>query len=245
MKILISIYHEDIESGSAVPIYSRLLATGLSLKEIEDRLHLHEGFRYSFTFGHTLSFLDIYYYFDVNHDVISTIENFPVSNVCSVQAKTPAFLLAKEYDPGIADHIDGPNEKRNFLYSLNRHECGASGYSAVVYWMAEHPFEMIFIAGIIYDIAKFFVLKIFNRLFGREIQAKKPQFIALNIKSFYKNFETVTKVKASDCQIVKMKRMKNGQFNIVVRTIDNIQYIAVAAVSGKLEKVELKEKVKT
>lgn len=235
MKLLISIYYEERDSGIAKLAFSRWLMTDPDIAEIENRLQLQDGFRSEFTYGQTLSFLDLYLFTDCE-EMIARVQAIPSEETPrNLEKKAPTFLRVEAFDPGNADEAAPLIPSRMFLYTLDRYECGASGYAAVVCWMAAHPIHMIFFAGMVYDFAKYLLCAAWGKITGKRRRSTTSKSVILQTKSFYRNFEKLTRIPPEDCQIIKMKQKKPGKLNITVRTAENERYQIVARPSGKIE----------
>lgn len=238
---MLSIYTEKYDSGIASLVFSKWIFTDLKMDEIENLLQLQDGFHSEFTYGQTLSFFDIYFFVNCE-ETITKIQAIPEGTPHYLDKRVPTFLRVEEFNPGIADEAVPLFPSKVFLYSLSRYERGASGYSAIVYWMSTHPLEMVFIGGFLYDCAKIFICKVWSKISGRGIWTSTSKPVVLRLKRFYKNFEALTQINSKDCQIIKIKQMKSGKLNIIVRTVKNEQYQIVTHASGKIEKVAILKK---
>lgn len=238
MKILISIYNEDLFTGDHSLVFSKWVSTDWNIAQLQDYLELCEGFRSELTVGYNLSFWDIFCFYEDVQELIAKIEKIPVVMQENMNVVLPMFLRINEYDSSNEKHIEYSENQNLFLYSIDRFECGASGYGIIVYWMSTHPFEMMFIGGMVYDVFKSLlgkVLECFHIQFSKN--TKRPVF--LMVKRFYKNFEKITHIKTNECQIVKLKQMKTGVFSLVVRTSTNQQYKVHSLANGKIKSLEI------
>jgi len=238
MKILMSIYNEEVFSDDHFLVFSEWVSTDWSIAQIQDYLELYEGFRSELTVGQNLSFWDIFCFYEDIQELIAKIKKIPIAVQENMDSVSPMFLRANEYDSNSEKCIEDSEDHNLFLYSIGRFECGASGYESIVYWMSAHPVEMMFIGGLVYDACKSFlgkVLEHFNIQFSQD--TRRPVF--LMIRQFYKNFEKITHIKAKECQIVKLKRMKTGVFSLIVRTSTNKQYKVQSLATGKIKSLEI------
>ena len=238
MKILLSLYEEDHDTGNHSLVFSKWISTDWNITQIDDYLELHEGFHSELTIGQNLSFWDIFCFFSNIQELVARIEKIPATMQEDTNPITPTFLRVSEYNPGNTDNAEYPDLHSVFLYSVSRYECGASGYEAVVYWMSTHPLEMMFIGGIVYDGCKSLLRKALRAVNVR-FPGTSQRPMALRVKRLYKNFERITHIKTSECQIVKLKRMKTGVFSLIIRTSTNEKYKVQCLANGKIKLVEI------
>lgn len=237
MKVLFSICNEDHETGIVTFIDSLLVQTDWSFEQIDNHIALYDGFRSEVTIGDRISFFDFYCFFDDSSSLVEKIKTIPSSNLEEPQLRTPSVFRVSEYDPGDTVGQEYPNTKRCYLYNLERYECGASGYEAIVHWAATHPVEMIFVAGVIYDSVKWLISKILVCLkLKRNSTAICP--VILNTKKLYQNFSKATKVSVHDCQITKFYRLRAGIFHAQIRTITGRKFKLKCSAGGEIESLE-------
>lgn len=234
MKVLITLYKEDFDTSIFESVYSKWVSTDWSIDHIENHFDLHDRFHSQLTVGTNLSFLDIYCYeFGDIQKLLPKIENIAEKEHEEKSPKIYSIFRISERNPGNADGPELPDNKNFFFYTIHRDECGASGFSSAVCWMASHPFEMVFIGGFIYDFCKY-VLGLMLKRFGVSSGCTEARPIVFKAKVFYKNFCRLTNLKQTEVQIVDLKRKKTGIFRVIVRTIDDKKYKVDAYASGEI-----------
>ena len=129
---------------------------------------------------------------------------------------------------------------RCFVYKLSRYECGASSFDAIVVWASSHPWLMVFIGGLIWDITKCFVSNLWKTLKkmigkkGENNEPKRKQIVYFEVAKFYRNFSKIANVDKSACQIVYLKRIRGGSFEVHVRTEVDEFYVVKCNYTGKI-----------
>ena len=241
MKILFSVYTEDHDTEERVLEYKTTIETDIGIEEIDSRLQLYDGFHSVLAVGNNLTFWDIYCFFDISSEIIERINALPRSYRHPFPVKEPKILFIEEFDPGNADAPCYPEMSRCFVYKLSRYECGASGFDAIVVWASSHPWLMVFIGGFIWDITKGFVLnlwKTLKKMPGKKERENKEQkhkqIVYFEVSKFYRNFSKMANVDKSDCQIVYLKRIRGGRFEVHVRTATDEYYVVKCSCHGKI-----------
>ena len=237
MRALFSIYSEDRELETVEFIRTIQVQTDWSVKQIEAHIALYEGFHSETIIGDNLSFFDYFCFYADHEDLVKRIETIPTNSHVEERRVTPCVLRAKEFDPGRVDEPLYPESEDYYLYDLSRYECGACSYEAFVYWAAAHPFAMIFVAGVVYDFFKWFILRSLKYLkIIRYDRSVRP--MVLNTKKLYQNFSKAVNVKVKDCQIVKINRVKVGSFHVKMRTSTERRFKLRCTSSGAIETLE-------
>lgn len=241
MKILFSVYTEDHDTEERVLKYKTTIETDIEIEEIDSRLQLYDGFHSVLEVGNNLTFWDIYCFFDISSDIIERINDIPRTNSPHFPAEEPKVLCVEEFDPGNADAPCYPELSKCFVYKLSRYECGASGFDAIVVWASSHPWLMVFIGGFIWDITKCFVLslrKTLRKMLGKKEreynEQKRKQIVYFKVAKFYRNFSKMVNVAKFDCQIVYLKRIRGGSFEVHVRTVADEYYVVKCSCHGKI-----------
>ena len=100
---------------------------------------------------------------------------------------------------------------------------------------------MVFIGGFIWDITKGFVLNLWKTLMkmpGKKErennEQKHKQIVYFEVSKFYRNFSKMANVDKSDCQIVYLKRIRGGSFEVHVRTTTDEYYVVKCSCHGKI-----------
>lgn len=241
MRILFSVYTEARETEERAFIYKKSILTDMKLEEIDNRLQLYDGFRSVLVAGRKLTFWDIYCFFDISQELIERINRIPLSQMCEEPKRDPNVFYIEEFDPGNADVPCYPEWSRCCIYRLERYECGASGYEAIVVWASNHPWLMVFIGGLIWDVAKkacLYAGKILQKVFRAEKSESTPKkrrkTVYFAAARFYRNFSQMANLDKRDCQIVYLKRIRGGNFEVHVRTAEDGYYAVKCSCHGKI-----------
>jgi len=248
MKILFTVYDEDHETEERVLRFSKIISTDMEIEEIDDKLQLYDGFHSMLVAGESLTFWDIYCFFDITQDVIEKINNIPKSQKENSKGKEPKVLCIEEFDPGNADAPIYPDRKMCFIYRITRYECGASGFDAIVIWASNHPWLMVFIGGLVWDMTKLFlqcVGKLLRNVCGYKIRQStikvRKKVVCFEVAKFYRNFSRLTNLAKRDCQIVCLKRIKGGNFEVHVRTINDSYFVVKSKFNGKISSLNIEQ----
>lgn len=237
MKILFSIYSEDRETESVELKKTIQLQTDWSAKQIDEHIALYEGFHSEIVIGDNLSFFDYFCFYADYEDLIGRIEAIPTINHVEERMVAPRVFRVKAFDPGRPIEPNYPENDNYYLLDLNRYECGASSYSAFVYWASSHPIEMAFIFNVVYDFSKWFILRVLKYLkIIRYDRSIRP--MVLNTKKLYRNFSKAVNVTAKDCQITKINRVKVGSYHVKMRTSTGRRFKLRCSSSGEIESLE-------
>lgn len=249
MKILFSVYKEDHETEEREFLFSKTVVTDIGIEGIDSRLELYEGFHSVLEVGRNLVFWDIYSFFVDEQELVRKINDIPIVEVEEKQAKEPKFLMLEEFDPGNADDASYPDVSRCFMYRIERYECGASSFGALIAWLGGNPFFMDLLGSFTWDMIKFFALSIgswFRVLFGCKAKGKaersNKRLCYLNFKRFYRDFSKASNVAKKDCQIVNVKPVKSGKYKVRIRTIFNEIYDVKCNWNGKIISLDIDDK---
>ena len=241
MKILFSVFNEDRDTEERVLKYKTTIETEEKIEEIDSRLQLYDGFHSTLQVGNNLAFWDIYCFFDISTEIIERINDIPRTNIPHFPVKEPKVLCVEEIDPGNADAPCYPEQCKCFIYKLSRYECGASGFDAIVIWASNHPWLMVFIGGLIWDITKSFLTKLGKflwKMLGKKervnSEQKRKQIVYFEVSKFYDNFSKMANVDKADCQIVYLKRIQGGSFEVHIRTVTDEYYVVKCSCQGKI-----------
>ncbi len=248
MQILFKVYDEERETGKSVLRFSKTISTDVKIEEIDDDFQLYDGFHYVLAVGENLTFWDIYCFFDNTQDVIEKINNIPISKMEKIRGKEPKVLCIEEFDPGNADGPMYPDWRSCFFYRIARYECGASGFDEMVIWASNHPWLMVFIGGFVWDMTKSFLQhagKLLRNICGykRSENAMKEhkKVVYFAVSKFYRNFSKMTNLSKNDCQIVYMKRIRGGSFEVNVRTAYDSYFVVKCNFNGKISSLDMKQ----
>ena len=238
-KVLFTVSSENINTFEQRVLYSCLKNTTLSLEEIENELDFSDRYKITVIDGNIISFVDLTCFWDISKEAIWKIGTIPTTE------EEPEFNIQNSLLFRISSQSNDDSlvrRKNELVYKKSRFECGASGYSEFIIWASNHPFEMIFIAGIVYDCAKW-LLKRLIRLITKHpkssIATQMPQYICFSPKRFHKYFSKMIGLKQNEFQITEIGKEKNGVHNIKVRTATNTKYNVKANRRGRVLEYKL------
>lgn len=243
MRILISLYKENRETGSITYVFSRNIVTSSKIEEIDARMQLYDGYRSVLELGQNLCFWDIYSLIENEEEIKRAIINLP-SELEEIQNQTsgkiPRVFMIERLNPGNTKAFAYPDESSCFAYQMKRYECGASGFETIVLWAADHPLHMVFIGGFIWDVTKSAFIKLMRKIkllkTSDKPQGKMPkkEVIYFCAEKFYSNFEKLTNIPRFNCQIVFLEEKENC-FEVHVRTIRNDRFAVECHANGKIK----------
>lgn len=240
MRILFTLYSEDYETANKNLFFTKLINTNLDLKEIDGTLQLYDGFHSTLEGGENILFWDIYSYSADLETLRSKIIAIPTSDEQTFSANYPKVLIIEDFRLGPVSTPNYPVSNTYYLIHITRYEYGADSYKAIVMWASSHPWLMVFIGGLLWDMTKWLGAKVRKRIKslcglnnGKGThQEKRIAFFAT--KQFYHYFEQMTSIKKTDCQIVFLNRKTNNDYTVHVRTIHNDKYILRCKCTGKI-----------
>lgn len=237
MKILFSVYKEDKDSEEVTFVYRECIITDVTIQDIDKKLNLYDGFHYDLIVGQTICFWDIYCFFDDYNDIIDKIISITRVEEKENSYKESKVLLMEPYDPGDVGDAKLPDFEKTFLFKLNRYECGANSYEAVILWFCEHPLAF----AMMYDSFKFAIRHIFRALKINTWDWMNKSYVYLNIDSFYKNFSKAVQKKREHCQIIYIHTNDRDDIDVTVRTIDGEKYYVKSNARGKINGLKIDE----
>ena len=249
MRIVFSVYHNDVEDNTKEVIYNKLVETHISNREIENRLELQDLYAFVVEGGDGLFFWDITCFFEETKDLINRINAIPCTQTKQFPPNVSKVFIIENIEPWDAKFLDNVSDMQPHMLHYDRYERGCNSYYFLAMWASEHPFLMIFISGIVWDLIKIIFkkpAKIIKSWFGlintNNIEAKEKRMVCLNAKKFYSNFETMTKIPQDDVRIVSIKRRKNNLYEVQVRTLQHKTFRVNSSAMGKIISLyELKE----
>ena len=211
MKVLFSLYYENYSAQERTIYFSKWVETDWAYTKIEQYLNIKDGFHSQCIIGNNLSFWDIYSFYDDIESIAKRIDHIPANGNNIQNHRLPTFIRIQEYNQIALDKIKHRNTQSIFICSIKQFECGANGYEAIVAWMASHPFEMIFIAGVVYDSVKWLIRKLFNKksVYKEGVIFSKP--LVFQVKKFYKRFGELINTAPSDCQTLDLRKSSTTQ----------------------------------
>ncbi len=235
MKIVFSVFNEDTETSRATLINTKCIQTDWSIDEIDRHFDITEGFHYEVQWGQTIAFWEIYSYCKGAQFFVDKIDSIPKSSKRQSRVKYPILAWVEESDGYLLGELRNTKKQKLYFCEFSREELGASGYSAITLWMASHPFEMIFIAGLIWDMTKWILKQLFSLLFRKSKGITLQRRELFRVKRFFRNFRTFTKVPASNAQIISMRKLHTGLFELIIRTGENEEYKVKSDTKGNLQ----------
>ena len=235
MKIDFSVFNEDTETSRATLINTKCIQTDWSIDEIDRHFDITEGFHYEVQWGQTIAFWEIYSYCKGAQYFINKIDSIPKSSKIQSRVKYPILTWVEESDGYLLGELRNTKKQKLYFCEFSREELGLSGYSAITLWMASHPLEMVFIAGQIWDMTKWIFKKLFSLLFRKSKSITLQRRELFYVKRFFRNFTTFTKVSASDAQIISMRKLQTGLFELIIRTGENEEYKVKCDSKGSIQ----------
>ena len=162
MKILFSVYKADRETDESELLFSKTVVTDIGIEEIDSRLEVYDGFRSVLEVGRNLAFWDLYSYFIDEQELIRKINDIPMAEEENTQAKEPKFSILEELNPDNSDDASYPDISKCYFYRIERYECGASSFGALIALLRENPFFMDLLGSFTWDMIKFCALNFAN-----------------------------------------------------------------------------------
>ena len=221
-RIVINVYDEDRDTGSQKLIYTDVVITSLSASEVVDYFKVSEGFSAQVIEGQVLSFVDFSCITLSTEDIINKAKELPLMD------ENPVIVLPSWCTIHIKSETNEELLTRSaaeLVYTYSRFECGASGFEAMVLWASNHPWLMVFIGGVIWDISKSIIVsafKIIRKMFGikanKEYARRRKKLVPFDSRKFYDNFSKMINIDKSDCQIVNLNRIRTNYLEVNVRT---------------------------
>lgn len=236
---MFSLYEEDVITGCRTLKGSTLLITELTAAEVVDYLEVYEGFSAAVVEGIALSFVDFSYFHDFSESVWSKLEGLPRTS------EAPKIRLPDKCRIWVERESNDElliRDKNELVYTYNRFECGASGFcELVIQWVVDHPIEMIFIGGWIWDRTKDIGSFLWNKFFKRAVPEEADAAITFSPKKFHKKLSKLLNLDPFYFQITGITPLEQGKHTIDVRTIKNEEYAVAAKANGDIISIEKRE----
>lgn len=237
-RIVFNLYEEDIETGIKTLKYSTLLTTRLTATAVIDQLKVDDGFSAHVVEGVVLSFVDFSCIHVSPEYVVSGLKTIPSVNE-EPQINLPGKCMIR-FKSEINDEVL-LRDKNELVHIYDRFECGASGLKeTVLQWVVEHPIEMIFVGGWIWDRTKDIWGFLRSKLFKSVSVNDKDDPIIFSPKKFHKKLARLMNIDSFYFQIIGISPVVRGKHVINVRTIKNKEYIVVAKANGDIISIKKK-----
>lgn len=220
MRVLISVFKEDVMTGVQSFVYSEFLCTPWKVSQLESHLNLTEGYQLQITTGLHLSFFDLTLFADNFEQVLEKLIQIPKMEDEPQKAVYHRLFEVNEYSPGDVDAPVYDGSSNVVFQIIARYECGASGFSVVICKAAPHLWAVIR-DGIIWDVLKSALCWLIGLLFNRRNDSAKEnhnQYFYFNERAFYKNFSRTINLGKRHIQIIQLERVPLRRLRIVVRT---------------------------
>lgn len=237
MRILFSVFKEDIIDGKIEKKFEEMVETKASISEIDPLFDINDGFQSIMFVGKTLSFWDIYCFHNQEQTIIKRIKSI-TREKCSKKPreKEPLLLLLNSYGPGDSKELSYPDPERCYFYQLSRFECGASGFGEIISYIKEDPVLASFIGGVLIEFIRI-VVNLFRK--NNKINSKKkPAIIFLDVGNLKNCFSKITEIKKKDIQIVALQKFKKGKYVVNIRTASNSKYEVVTNRKGVIQSLQ-------
>ena len=214
------------------------MITELKAAAVVDHLKVNDGFSAHVVEGIVLSFVD-FSCIHVSPDyVVSRLESILTISE-EPQINLPGKCIIR-FDSEINDEVL-LRSKNELVYTYDRFECGASGFGeTVLRWVTEHPLEMIFAGGWIWDRTKDIWAFLRGKLSKTVSVDDEVIPIIFSPKKFHKKLARLMNIDSFYFQIIGISPATQGKHIINVRTIKDDEYIVAAKANGDIISIEKK-----
>lgn len=236
---VITIYEENRITSEKKMIFTCTKNTTWTMEQVSALFDYNDGFHITQIDGAVLSFIDFTYFFGVDATIFEKIESIPTTKD-SPKINLPALTLIRFEEEHNDDLLS--RHLKELVYVTHRTECGASGYSEFIIWVAEHPLVQAIIEGLICDLLKFLFTKLYNIIRKQKTnmeQQESANYIRFSLKKFHKKFSDLIGVSETNMQIYQIDKANKGIHNIKVRTIDNQKYNVKVDMKGRIVSYKL------
>ncbi|MBR2405607.1 MAG: hypothetical protein IKB04_00960 [Clostridia bacterium] len=242
MKILFSVYSEDLDTEMRQLLFSDIIETEMTVPEIDNLLEIYDLFWSNLEVGQNLAFWDIFCFGEFEQELIDKIRMIPLAKTEVVTTAEPTILRIQEYDPGNTDSAFYPDIRKCYFYKISRYERGASSFGAIIALIQNDPILAGVVGSAIFETGKYLLSKLWKILFKKsdpQIFRSRRRTLYLRAKRFYVNFQKMTNINRDQCQIVGLERTRGGKLKVRVRTLHDGAYEIIATAKGKIEKLTL------
>lgn len=236
MRVLISVYKEDVMTGVQSFLCSEFLCTPWKASQIENHLNLSDGYQLQITTGMHLSFFDLTLFADNSGQVLEKIKQVPRMEDETQKDVYHSFFEIQEYSPSDVDAPAYDGSSNVIFQIIARYECGASGFSMVICKAAPHLWAVIR-DGILWDVLKSVMLWLIGLLYKKGNDPAKEsqnQYFYFNERSFYKNFSRVINLGKRHIQIIQLERVPLRRLRVVVRTHTGEKFSVECKTNGEI-----------
>ena len=239
MRVLFSVYNENLVDGVSSKLYDEMVETAIPIKEIDPFGDITDGFKSMLFVGRTLSFWDIYCFHDQEQIIIQNIKSIPRSHVDTVvEAKEPSILIIQYHSDDVGMPIS--SEQRNYYYyQIDRFECGASSIGEVIAIICNNPWFVGILTGVAANQLTPFLHNKITKLLHINVQSgieKNTQTtVRMNIDQLKKNFSKISGIKKTDYQIIDFEVKRFNNLELRIRTADNRIFEITATRAGMIK----------
>lgn len=238
MRILFSVFTEDIVEEKREKVFEKLVETNSPLSQLDPLSDINDGYQSTLFVGKSLVFWDISCFLNQEQAIIQRIKDIQ-SEVCLNRGgiKEPHSLSIYTFNQGNMDEAFMPDPKNSYFVEISRFELGASGLGEIIA-IINNPILSSILGSVIFTSISFFFKWARNKISRRAASndtTSRPTVVVLNIKKLKKGFSRITGIDKQDYELTRFEKKKNGKYHIEIRTIDNLSYAVVAYPSGRIE----------
>ena len=219
-RIKISIYEDSRCTGLSELKYSEVAIFDLRASEIMNMIHWTEGYSCAIVDGDVLSFFDFRCIDRPSDDIINLVRSIPKSKEIPVIApRGRGLFIIEDGDDGTYQPPETCPE--NTEISVNSQtQCGAgAGFGQSIIWL---PLLEIIRDGIIWDLIKRTACKLFGIM--KECNEEMKTYIQFSPRKVYQKASAILQIPLNDLQIITIKRIRNGEHKVIIRTINDERY---------------------
>lgn len=240
MRVLFSIYYEDIYTGERTLHFSQLIETDINLEQINSHLNMHDRFHSVVAGGQKLVFWDVYCFDKDTANVINKVKTIRVCNGMEYDEEDPQYLIIEKFAPECDYPPSYSSAEKYYFFKFSRFECGASGGSVIIATILQDPILSGLISSFIFEFLKKIVSQLYN-YFYKCNKSQNKNLIKFNVKRFYQEFKKMTNNNRKNCQIVDFEKLKKDKYKILVRTTKNESYEVISDSNGTIKSMHLLE----
>ena len=241
MKIVFSVFKELNIDGEKELVFEKTIESDLPIEKIDPLYNMVDGYSSYLFAGRTISFWEIEAYQNQERQIIDNINKIPQGKGFRYGKKEPCKILIDRYHDMEKESSPAPDLNHCYYYSVSKYERGASGLTGIVTAIYSDPI----LSGIISSLIAAAIIAIISKI--KSLLKKKKESlptnhsdtIYVNIRTLKQNFTKITSINSEDYQIIELKRKRNGNSFVKIKTIDKNEYEVLSSPSGTIISLDL------
>jgi hypothetical protein len=235
-RVIVNLYLRDMaDTYKCTLIETRDFFASMTTKEIVNHLDIGNFFEMNLIEGDKFCCVDFGYLGQDVEFAKALIHSIPADEAATQRISDfyNFFVVEDKSDDYVLHDCNG------YIHEYSRFECGATSCDDLITWASSHPWMMVVVSGVVWDLIKS-CLKFIFKLFRKNVSVRKRKIIVFNQKNFFNNISKLISCDISNLQIQSLNRTSASCVEIKLRTTDNRIFIAQSNKKGQILKLEEK-----